>query len=1050
MPLAPSKDNISKTPSKSFLKRWIWVPFALILVFVVILTQIDLESVKESLIEKVSSETGLKVEIDSIGFGFSRGLGLQCKGVKVSTPEGDQYSVDRLDLLAAWSPLLRGEFKIKSAALEHPVIKLELPKPEQPAKKEQPSKEKEQSPAEKEKPGLVNSETLKSTTVKIESNPLSIDKFVISDGEITLTRPGSKQQLLLNIDGTFVLNRDEHLDMSAKSVKVQTGSMIFEGDGAVSKLGTTDARLSMNLKSGNFSLKQLQPALQFFEVSMQESPLEAVDVDQLILKNKFPLNALSNTELLMQKMTGQLELKVRNAYLKTGHSIESLKGEGIWEKGALTHDFSGTAFGSDFNINGKFPFSGLDKDSISRVEWKELDIAKLPLPKGMAWSPTQGKVSGKLSLSGPIPKETDKLKGSVEFQAEGLVLKPANESEARPIEISRLTGRGDFDQGQLQHDIQGAIWGSDFDIKGKFPLNADNPVLNSQINWTGLDVAQLPLPPSTGWHPTEGKVSGTMTLAGPTPAKGESFPGRLKGSLKFDAQNLKLQNADSKVIDLNTLSGDGNIDNNRLHYKLKSDVFNGTILSNGNVTLASTKAPVLDNQIELTNLDLSQLPLPTTPEKGHVSGTIKLKGPLPDSENLLTGDLNIDTNFKVTDLSMPAGKLPLNIQVLEGKTSLKRGKLTHALNGTLFDGTMKTKGSLTFHKNKTLITSDIMLNHISLGWTPLFHESAPSSGTLTGNLSVKGPLPSEGNISPELKLKGILKGEKLVFENQQIETAKVNFSSSTLTQARVELEKIKLGEREFKKATALFKITPEKIDLTGGKIWPKNGLIQLVADLKPKSGNYRLKFKGDKLLVEDLLHPAHLKGPLQLSGALTGTLPQNNPAPGLPDHARNLSGDIKLKLVDGAIPELGAVEGLLTLLNPTTALNAQKEGLSYEYLGGDFKIVKGVVHTDNFEMKSPQVNMNVVGKANLVDDTVLAQVKAMPLQMLDKTIKAIPLLGQILGGGKKGGLIEIYVKVDGQLSSPNFMPMPHKSLTEKPSSILKGLLNLPKNLNGGE
>ena len=113
-------------------------------------------------------------------------------------------------------------------------------------------------------------------------------------------------------------------------------------------------------------------------------------------------------------------------------------------------------------------------------------------------------------------------------------------------------------------------------------------------------------------------------------------------------------------------------------------------------------------------------------------------------------------------------------------------------------------------------------------------------------------------------------------------------------------------------------------------------------------------------------------------------------------------------------------------------------------MGGDFEIAKGVIHTDNFEMKSPQVNMNVVGKANLVEDTVLAQVKAMPLQMLDKTIKAIPLLGQILGGGKKGGVIETYFKVDGKLSKPDFMLLPHKSLTEKPGSILKGLMNLSK------
>ena len=1042
MPLDSSEDNKSQTPSKSMLKRLIWVPFALILVLAIILTQIDLESVKENLIEKVSSETGMKVEIDSIGFGFSRGLGLQCKGVKVSTPKGDHYSVDRLDLLAAWSPLLKGEFKIKSAALEHPVIKLEMPKP-----KPEQSTEKDQTPEEEEKakpaaePGLVDTKTLESTTQKVKDTPLTIDKFVISNGEVTLTRSGSA--LPLNIDGTFVLNRDEGMDVSAKNVRVQTGSITLEGDGAVSNLGAEDAGIALNLKTGNFSLKQLQSTLNFFEVS--EPPLKAVNVDRLLLKNKFPLNALSKIELLKQKMSGHVDLKISNIVLKTGHSIESLKGEGIWEFGVLTHDFAGTAFGSNFSVNGKFPFSGPDENSISRAEWKDLDLAKLPLPKEIAWSPTQGKVSGKLSITGPIPEEIEKLKGSVEFQAASLVLSPSD--EGRPIEISSLTGRGDFDQGQLQHELQAAIWGSDINIKGKLPLNKDIPVLDSQINWSGLDIAQLPLPPGTGWHPTEGKVSGSLTLAGPVPTEGESLPSKLKGSLKFDAQNLKLQNADSKVLNLNTLSGDGNIENKRLNYTLKSDLFNGTLLSEGNVSLA-TKAPVLDNKIELANLDLSQLPLPTAPEKGQVSGTIKLKGPLPNPEKLLTGNLNIDTNFKVTDLGMPAGKLPLNIQVLEGKTSLKRGTLTHDMKGNLFDGTIKTKGSLDFRNNKT--SSEFMLDHISLGWTPLFHESAPSSGTLTGNLNVIGPLPSNGKVSPDLKLKGKLIGEKLIFENQQIEIAKVDFNSSTSTQAKVELEKINLGERNFKKATGTFKITAEKIDLTGGKIWPKNGLLQLAADLKPESGDYRLKFKGDKLKVEDLLQPPHLKGPLQLSGALAGTLPQNNPAPGLPDHARNLSGNIKLKLVDGAIPQLGAVEGLLTLLNPTTALNAQKEGLSYDYLGGDFKIVKGVVYTENFEMKSPQMNMNVVGKANLVEDTVLAQVKAMPLQMLDKTIKAIPLLGQILGGGKKGGVIEVYVKVDGKLSQPDFMVQPHKSLTEKPGEILKGLLNIPNNLNGGK
>ena len=187
-----------------------------------------------------------------------------------------------------------------------------------------------------------------------------------------------------------------------------------------------------------------------------------------------------------------------------------------------------------------------------------------------------------------------------------------------------------------------------------------------------------------------------------------------------------------------------------------------------------------------------------------------------------------------------------------------------------------------------------------------------------------------------------------------------------------------------------------------------------------------------------------MEGPLNLQGKLNGKLPEKPTE--FPDIAKELSGQVKLYLRDGTLPELKAVDALLTILNPTSALQTSKSGLNYESVGGDFKIVKGLVNTDNFEMKSPQINLQVVGEADLGADTVNAQVKAMPLQILDKTIKAIPLLGQILSGGKKGGIIATYFKVDGKLSAPSVTAQPHKSLTEKTGAILNELINM--NLTG--
>ena len=1036
------KDNISPSRFGFAKKPWIWVPFILLLIFFIILTKIDLESVKENLVERISNKTGLKVEIDSIGFGVLDGLGLQCNGVEVTSLNGNHYSIDRLDLLAAWSPLLRGEFEITSASLIHPVIKIVIPeKPKSQAKNEQPEKEKSADHQE-----LVSPETLDSTTKKIIETPLTIDKLVISDGQITLTHPKTTKQLLLNVDGTFELIQAEGMDILAKAVKVQTESIVLEGGGTVSYLGTDNAKVTMNINTGGYSLKKIESILHFFGVSVKEIPLQAINIDRILLKAQFPLNSLSKIEALKKQINGYIDLKTRKAILKEGYSIEALEGEGTLENGVLTHNFFGTALGSEFKFNGNLPISGLEKDSISRIEWKNLSINKIPLKIDKAWIPNQGKVSGKLSMTGPFEK--DQLKGSFEFQADDLIIEPANKTP--PIEISKLKGHGDFDKGQLQHEFHGNVLGSEFDIKGKFGMGTDNPTLNSQITWTKLDVSQLPS--GEGWYPSEGTLSGDLTLEGPLPKEGKKFPGQIKTSVNLKAQNLKLHIANSgKTVFLKELKGNGDIKNHQVNYNLRGDTLNGTFRSDGKITLPASKSspPFLNNTTKLTHIDLSQFPIAL--KKGDLSGTINIKGPLPNKESFLTGKLKIGTSFKVSDLIIPTGVIPLNIQHLAGKASLQKGKLTHNLNSSLLGGTLKTQGMLAFKKQKDQIhattNSVLALDNVSLNWGHLVHKKAPSSGTVTANLKINGPLPFDKKLSPDLKLEGVLVGKKLVLENYTMASVKLNFEESTSnsTQVQVKLDKARLGDKRLKKILAFFKITPQKINLTKGKVWPSKGLILLAGNLKPKSGKYQIKFKGEDLQSEDLLSK-HLMGPLQFSGALAGSLPKGIDLPELPDYSRDLSGDIKIKLTDGAIPKLGMLENFLTLLNPNTALNAQKEGLSYDYLGGNFKIAKGVVHTNNFEVKSPQINLTIKGKANLVEDTVLAQVKAMPLQMLDKTIKAIPLLGAILGGGKKGGVIETYFRMYGKLSQPEFTMEAHKTLTEKPGSILKGLLNLPKNL----
>ncbi len=910
------------TPKRFALKLWIAVPLALILALIIILSQIDLESVKENLVQRISEETGLKIEVDAIGFSFSHGLGLQLKHVEVQSATGNHFSVERLHLLAEWKPLLTGEFKIKSVTLEHPEATLELPATI--AKTFPAVEEKQKAPSETK---LIDPKKIQSAASKVESTRLSIKKLNVSNGKITLLRAGTTKQVSLNIDGTFVLNKSAgKLNIAAEALQLQSGALIFTGDALASNLSADDGQISLNLKSNSFSWREIQPLLEFSKNKDALKMLTAVDVQQLSIKAEIPVSSLGQVETLQKQMIAQVELKTSNIVLNMGEKsfpVETFAGTATLEKQVLAHDFS------------------------------------------------------------------------------------AN------------------------------VWGSGLNIKGTLQLG-QKPMLDSHINWQGWDISRLPLPPIAGWQASKGTLSGALTLVGPIPDAEKKFPGRIKASVQFNAENLKLQNANSPPLLFNQLEGTGNIANQQVNYNIKGGLFSGTFQSEGKITLSASSPIELNNRIEFSNLDLSQFPAPLPVAAGNISGQIKLKGPLPATKNILTSSLKIDTLFEATDLKMTAGSLPLDIPQLAGKVTLNRGKLHHDLNATLFGGTIKIKGLLQKDGTSIIADTDLVLNQVHLEQMGLTHKNAPSSGTVTARLKINGPLPIDGKITPALKLKGTLDASELVAGDKQIGNAKLDFKENMKIQ--VALEKIKFADKNFRKFTGLFQISAEKVDLKQGHIWPMNGLIKLVGNFVPKSGAYRLRFKGDKLKVEEFLSP-HIIGPLQFSGTLTGALPQTA-TPNLADYSRELSGDIKIKLFEGALPKLGVLEGLLTLLNPTSILNAQKEGLSYDYLGGDFKIIKGVVDTDNLEMKSSQINMNVVGQANLVQDSIKAQVKAMPLQMLDKAIKAIPLLGQILSGGKKGGVIETYFKVHGKLSNPKFTLQAHRSLTEKPGSILNELLKL--------
>ena len=102
---------------KIFVKWGLRGGFAVILLFAIVLSTITVNEAKDTIIEKISAESGMKIEIESIGFGFSRGLKIKFRGVKVATPDGKSYAVAHLNLLPKWA-LLLSKLKIDSTVFD--------------------------------------------------------------------------------------------------------------------------------------------------------------------------------------------------------------------------------------------------------------------------------------------------------------------------------------------------------------------------------------------------------------------------------------------------------------------------------------------------------------------------------------------------------------------------------------------------------------------------------------------------------------------------------------------------------------------------------------------------------------------------------------------------------------------------------------------------------------------------------------------------------------------------------------------------------------------
>lgn len=483
-----------------------------------------------------------------------------------------------------------------------------------------------------------------------------------------------------------------------------------------------------------------------------------------------------------------------------------------------------------------------------------------------------------------------------------------------------------------------------------------------------------------------------------------------------------------------------------------------------NVDMESTSLPITRINTLVKTFAGPEV-MPVKLESGQVEKIfIHLEG-LVDPNHDPLREVVMKSGIKISNLKFPIPDNEIQKSVvlphLEGEGVWQKGTLNYKFNGTLLDGTIQSNlivnlpGALEGSFAGTF-NSETRLKEINLASAKfdLPEKWAPITGTANSSIRVQGPIGQmSSNIRTDvnLEISDLSSGSAENLTTAKQAALSLRQKSPQRTLARVQIKDALYSNIAVKTVTANLKFSPEKISLTNGRMAPANGVILFSGDFRPQPNTYIIRLNGDKLHVEDFM-----KGQMEGSGFFKGMFQGNlNTAQNIqqkgkpvlfPHVASGLSGKLSVQLKEGGITTIPAIDGLLALLNPTSIVTAQKKGINYDTLGGDFKIWNGKTVTDNFALKGPQINLMALAAANLVTGKLDGEIKVIPMQLVDSVVKAIPLLGKILTGGGKGGVVESYFRLGGTLEKPELTLQEGKTLFGKPLSILEELVKTPGNI----
>ncbi len=1018
-------DPEPEKPPKSILKRVLLAACAGMILAVLglawYISTMDVETYREPIASYISRATGLQVKIGSMDVDFSQGLGLRAGSVTVKTGDGKRglFSADSLFLQAKLAPLLQGKFEVKKTSIIKPVVSLYL---EAPAGKKEP--EKSEKPLTKEQ---INIETVRKSLRDIH---LTVDIIEIKDAHIHLLQPGEVRHETAIVSLNLKLQRPEPNLINAliEDLDVAINNFHLTGKASALDILAKTGAVETDFLVEPFSASDLKPLFKLLPASSRQIinkyPFSG-NIRNLSLRAKAPLESLDDVSVLMKQAELNMALGLNDFSMKTASfnlALQTLDIEQTWSNGALDHKIETGFMGGKILLAGKLRMEGDDKNIIpvidSNLQLVNVDASALKLKND--WMPNGGKISATFKVKGPV-QELDKIQLDGTFSVRDLNLNPPQDKPKALVSFPKIDGKARWDNGVVDHDIQGVAFGSDFSLKGVLNLKKVGeetvPEINSNILITKLNPGLIKPIIGNQFFPDQGSLSASFHLSGPLTSLDKI---RWKGTI--DGEQIAIETPDGlPKASFPKIKIKGDWADNRMLYEIEGKALGGDFSTGGKVTLARKNgktAPEINSKFEIKNIDLKPLkaivPFDWFPAEGIFSSQFKLIGPLTNVDRLRwDGQILVDQMLLIKGQGADASRIPIPRMQIKG--SWANRSLKHDIQANLFAGQAQIVGTMGLKKSASgnssaTIQSNVKLTGLNFSKAKLPWEWAPSEGLLSGSLILSG---TQGDGKAVL-LNGKLLGEKLIFtpEGQRHSVDRIDIlaksKSSNLTTITLDMKKIKSNQSSFKQIYAIVNQSPDAIILTKGFVHPPHGEILIKGNYNIPAKSYKFDLQGRKLRMEDFAREDVIS-PLMFDGTLHGTIPAKEPA------ARGLNGAIKFKAGKGRFHKLKIAQSILTLFNPN-ALTA-KSGLSFDYLGGDVKIVRGLMSTRNLAMDGDQLKIKMVGTADLATQKLNMQGEAQPMQLLDSAIKNIPILGDILSGGKDG-VIKTRFKVGGTFDDP--------------------------------